>query len=190
MNARNQTLKHDEEVAPSIAAHEAGHAVAAALGGLYVYGMRMNETDGVTSNEPAGSPEAEARLAASGFAAELLLPEFIWHDPIHEVDGSDFSRFKRLHPQLEPHEAAEAFHAQIASQVEQLREHTDLIAALACELLEAHEFEDGIVQGHVVDEYLIDLPSYARRFADDGIDVTRLTDQGQPAQTPEQAKAA
>jgi hypothetical protein len=158
-----------EDLALTVATHEAGHAVASALEGLYVYDLRANGTNGVTGHEPANDPDASARISASGYAAELLFVGIIRRDPVDPVDGGDFSNFKEQYPDLDPEEAAEAFMALIRSQVEVLREHEETLAALICELMEALEFEDGIVQGGAAAEILIDIPAFAQMMEREGL---------------------
>jgi hypothetical protein len=161
--------QQDEELKLSIATHEAGHAVAAALEGLYVYGMQMDDTGGVASHEPAADPEAAARISASGHAAEKLFLGRIWHDPLHEVDGGDFSKFRASHPDLDSKAAGEAYLALIDAQAERLREHEETLAALVNELMEALEFADGIVQGGDAAEILIDIPAFADMLAKENL---------------------
>jgi hypothetical protein len=115
--------QQDEELKLSIATHEAGHAVAAALEGLYVYGMQMTATAGVNWHEPAADPEAEARISASGHAAEKLFLGRIWHDPLDEVEAGDFSKYRASHPDLDLKVAGEAYLALIDAQMERPREH-------------------------------------------------------------------
>jgi hypothetical protein len=161
--------QQDEELKLSIATHEAGHTVAAALEGLYVYGMQMTATAGVNWHEPAPDPEADARISASGHAAEKLFLGRIWHDPLDEVDGGDFSKFRALHPDLDSEAAGEAYLALIDAQAERLREHEETLAALTNELMEALEFEDGIVPGGAAAEILIDIPAFAQMMAKEGL---------------------
>jgi hypothetical protein len=161
--------QQDEELKLSIATHEAGHAVAAALEGLYVYGMRMSGTGGVASHAPAADPEAAARISASGHAAEELFLGRIWHDPLDEVEGGDFSKYRESYPHLDLKEAGQTYLALIADQKERLREHEEVLAALVNELMEALEFEDGIVQGGVAAEILIDIPAFAQMMAKEGL---------------------
>jgi hypothetical protein len=159
-----------EEQALSIATHEAGHAVAAALEGLYVYGMRMIDTNGVTSHEPAEDAGAEARICVGGYAAEAMFMGYIWHDPLEELEGGHFDQYKQLCPHATTEEAEAGFAALIAKQVERFRDHEELIAVLVNELMEAAEFGDGTVQGNDADIYLREIPLYARRLEQDHAD--------------------
>jgi hypothetical protein len=111
----------DSEQPLSIATHEAGHAVASALEGLSVSGLKMSDTGGVTWRAPSEDPEVNARVSASGFAAEALFLGHISRDPLIGGEEDDFGKFKQCYPHLTPDEAATAYHTLIAKQVERLR---------------------------------------------------------------------